>query len=153
MSASYRPHFRSPPPDPSRATSSEAQRRSSSRIPTKSSTSGENKSAATQHVSKLAKRTSRGVTPLEKSAKDERASHSSRAQAPMNAPVAGSKSHLARPRGLPSNMTSESQKIHSQTLPTSRYTSLQPPPAIRTPSLVSGSSASTYDSPDRKSVV
>ncbi|KAI7636958.1 hypothetical protein KC319_g15151, partial [Hortaea werneckii] len=44
-------------------------------------------------------------------------------------------------------MTSESQKIHSQTLPTSRYTSLQPPPAIRTPSLVSGSSASTYDSP------
>ncbi|GAB1732176.1 hypothetical protein NU195Hw_g4316t1 [Hortaea werneckii] len=147
MSASYRPHFRSPPPDPSRATSSEAQRRSSSRIPTKSSTSGENKSAATQHVSKLAKRTSRGVTPLEKSAKDERASHSSRAQAPMNAPVAGSKSHSARPRGLPSNMTSESQKIHSQTLPTSRYTSLQPSPAIRTPSLVSGSSASTYDSP------
>ncbi|KAI7083628.1 hypothetical protein KC356_g7408 [Hortaea werneckii] len=147
MSASHRPHFRSPPPDPSRATSPEAQRRSSSRIPTRSSTSGENRSAATQHVSKLAKRTSRSVTPLEKSAKDERASNRSRAQAPMDGPVAGSNPDPARLRGLPSNTSSGFQKTHSQTLPTSRYTSLQPPAAIRTPSLVSGSSASTYDSP------
>ncbi|RMY02265.1 hypothetical protein D0868_08060 [Hortaea werneckii] len=147
MSASYRPHFRSPPSDPSRATSPEIPRRSSSRIPTKSSASGEKKGAATQHVSKLAKRTSRSVTPLEKPAKDDRASNRSRAQAPMEAPVACANPHSVMPRGLPSNTPSELRTTHSQPIPSSRYTSLQPPPAIRTPSLVSGSSASTYDSP------
>ncbi|RMY94772.1 hypothetical protein D0862_08898 [Hortaea werneckii] len=147
MSASYSPYFRSPPSDPSRATSPEAQRRNSSRIPTKSSTSGEKRSVATQHVSKLAKRTSRSVTPLEKPAKDDRVSPRSRAQAPVETPVACSIPHSAMPRGLPSNTSSELRTTYSQHTPSSRYTSLQPPPAIRTPSLVSGSSASTYDSP------
>ena len=134
MSASFRSHFRSPPPN--RETSPGVQRKASSRIPTKPS-STEHKSRAAQHVSKLEKRTSRNVTPSEKV--EDGAKKTIRAITPAAAaqhPSAASRRTSVVPP----------VQLGSQAPQGGRHNGL-PPSTIRTPSLISGSSASTSDSP------
>ena len=144
MSANWESQLKSPPPSyvPTREFSPDVRRRPSSRIPTKSSGSAsESKSKATQHVSQLAKRTSRSVAPAEKG---ERKISAGRAP-PVSETSARHPASLPRKESAIPAPDGPSRGSHAAS--NSRHLSLQPPPTIRTPSLVSGSSASTFDSP------
>ncbi|KAF7185244.1 hypothetical protein HII31_13519 [Pseudocercospora fuligena] len=95
-----------------------------SRIPTKSTGIEQNKQSKTlQHVSKLAKRASRSITPTESSSR-------STSRPPTQVAAAA-------PSNIPARRLSATPSAAATPAPTS----------MRTPSLVSGSSASTFDSP------
>jgi len=146
MSASFRSHFRhaTPKNDPT-SDGERGQRGQSSRIPTRPTTA-DGKSKAVPHVSKLAKRASRTIVPTEKTA-DAGAKLSARepaAAASARDPPRASQRDLVVP---------SSESFHPETPPTQPYHPhgrqhhVVPPPTTKTPSLVSGSSASTFDSP------
>ena len=144
MAATFRSHFRNPTrQDDNNPT--QTLRKQSSRIPTSkpSSSNTQNKqSKAAQHVSKLAKRASRSITPLDQT--EHSTKSTARPPAPMtaaqNVPAASKKASVTpRAEEYPPGVPAPSASRHNGALP--------PPPTLRTPSLVSGSSASTFDSP------
>lgn len=143
MSASFRSHFRhaTPKNDPT----SDGQRGQSSRIPTRPSTV-EGKSKAVQHVSKLAKRASRTIVPIEKT-DDAGAKPSARE-------LREATRAYDPPRGSQRDSVIPSSEPFNPEIPTTHHSLAHgqhraPPLATttKTPSLVSGSSASTLDSP------
>ncbi|EME48756.1 hypothetical protein DOTSEDRAFT_67707 [Dothistroma septosporum NZE10] len=122
--SSLQSHFRRPPERHDAAT---LDPRSNSRIPTKNSAVEGGKSSKTvQHVSKLAKRPSRSNTRSEPSIKTS----TTRTATPVTAVTQNANSPGRRISVTPSGVTQASA-----------------PPNLRTPSLVSGSSISTFDSP------
>lgn len=143
MATTFRSHFRQPPQRDD--APSQAQRNASSRIPTKpsSSNSTEGKqSKAAQHVSRLAKRASRSITPSDKIEHGTKSTERTAASVTSahNAPAPSKRASVAP---LP-----EASGAGVSAVPSSRQNGvLAPPQTIRTPSLVSGSSASTFDSP------
>ena len=140
MAATFRSHFRHPPQQDE--NSSRTQRKPSSRIPTKPSNVNSKPNKATQHVSKLAKRASRSITPSDKLEYSTKSSW--RDATPVTAvhmvPAASKRVPVAPPAHVVTAGTP------NPSMPRYNY-DLPPPPNIRTPSLVSGSSASTFDSP------
>lgn len=142
MSASFRSHRRHTP-QPQDESAKSAGKQSSSRLPTMASSSNTESGKTTQHVSKLAKRSSRSMPGSEKNREQSGASRTP--QAPVTAgqhsvPIASRKDAVAPSSGNPS--------AGHAPLPTLRHLRPLPPPSTcQTPSLVSGSSASTFDSP------
>lgn len=143
MSASFRSHFRAPPQQG--PSSSQQERTQSSQIPTKASSSNSDykQNKGTQHVSKLAKRASRSTTSSDKT---EHGTQSTTTPTPTQVTTAYSQSvgpkiasvlpqSQVAPTGTPAPSISRHNNVPL------------PPPTIRTPSLFSGSSASTIDSP------
>ena len=143
MASTFRSHFRHPPQqqeDPSNHTA----RKQSSRIPTKpnsSNTDNRQQNEAAQHVSKLAKRASRTITPSEKTDEGTKSMTGTTTivRAPHNSPIASRTGSVAPPPEV-ANSGAPGQSM-------SRHNNILIPTSIRTPSLISGSSASTYDSP------
>ena len=139
MAATFRSHFR-PLQD---EVSSQAQRKPSSRIPTKPSSSNteSKQSKAAQHVSRLAKRASRTITPSDKSELGVKSTEGEPipVTAAHNPTAASKRNSVAPPEIAPVYVPMASLSRLNGSLPQ--------PPAMRTPSLVSGSSASTFDSP------
>ncbi|KAK4635048.1 hypothetical protein CLAFUW4_02183 [Fulvia fulva] len=122
--SSLQSHFRRHPDRNDAATQDS---RSSSRIPTKSCAGDGGKPGKTvQHVSKLAKRPSRSNTTSEPGIK----SSTTRTATPVTAVTQNANTSGRRTSVTPSGATQ-----------------VFPPPNLRTPSLVSGSSLSTYESP------
>lgn len=138
MASSFRSHLRSPPPHNDTVT--DVSRKQSTRIPTKTSNT-EIKSKGTQHVSKLAKRASRSGTPAEKVEPGSK----STTRAPI--PVTAAHHPPAAPRRTSVVPPSDALQLGYYAPPSNRHVGTPQPPTLRTPSLVSGSSASTYDSP------
>ncbi|KAK4899108.1 hypothetical protein LTR27_003338 [Elasticomyces elasticus] len=143
MSASFRSHFRTTPLN--RDHAGEVQRKQSVRLPTAASNTVESKSKPIQHVSKLAKRQS--IAPSAAAAADKIEGGTSKDGA-ARAPTVVAPAQHAVPAARRSSVAPPSDgglsgyraaSVHRHDLP--------PPPNIRTPSLVSGSSASTHDSP------
>ena len=146
MSASFRSTFRSPPA-PAQSTSSQREHTQSSRIPTKpeSNNVDSKQNKTSQHVSRLARRSSRSNTP---SAKLEDSTKSITSTTPMAIPTANTQNRNIESKTV--SVLPQSQIVRSGTpyQSISRQNSvLLPPPTLRTPSLVSGSSISTFDSP------
>lgn len=136
--ASLRSHFRHGRVD----SEPDSQRKPSSRIPTKTSDTG-SKREAVPHVSKLAKRASRSVGS---SARDECGTRTSTRESTTLSAARNTSVAPTRPPAVPP--PASSRPANEMLIPPAqRHHPLPPPPAIRTPSLVSGSSASTFDSP------
>ncbi len=140
MAATFRSHFRSPPSNES--TTSQDGRKRLSRIPAKShvENTDSKQSKNTQDVSRLGKRTSRSITPLDKTGSGT----PSIEKAPNVGPAVRQTSTSLRrvPVAQPSGTVSSAPSEMSRTRPIYGL-----PLDPRTPSLVSGSSGSTYDSP------
>ena len=142
MATTFRSHFRHPPQN--HDAPSQTQRKPSSRIPTKptSSNSDGKQSKAAQHVSRLAKRASRSITPSDKI--EDGTQSTGKAVVAVtsvhNVPAASKRASVVPP--------SDPNAAGISTVLSSRQNGvLAPPQTIRTPSLISGSSASTFDSP------
>ena len=138
MSASFRSHFKSSTHDKPTASS---QRKQSSRVPTKPSSTDSQQEKPAQHVSKLAKRASRTISSTERAQSDT----SRTAKTP--ALTTSAHNPLAAPLKASVALPSETPTAAASLLTSTRNTSLPKPSVMRTPSLVSGSSASTFDSP------
>lgn len=142
MATTFRSHFRQPPQRDD--ASSQAQRNPSSRIPTKPSSSNTEvkQSKAAQHVSRLAKRASRSITPSDKIEHGTKSTERAAAlvTSAHNPPAASKRASVAP--------SPEPSVAGASAVPSSRqHGVLAPPQPTRTPSLISGSSTSTFDSP------
>lgn len=139
MSAPIRPQHRPPPIHHDRATTDERQF-APSRIPAKLGSVEGSSSKSTNHISRLARRTSRIEQPLQDAAirlgSDVKSPSIPMRAAHRNANVP--RDDVVSPHSAPA--------AQYQSRP-SRFTSTQPPPNTRTPSLFSGSSAPTLSSP------
>lgn len=140
MSASFRSHFRGSAQQGLPPTQRESTQ--SSRIPTKpGSSNAESKpSKAAEHVSKLAKRTSRTIPPADKAVHGSRSTTAS-----VSMPVKIPQSQHADAN--PASSVPQPRDAYSSTpAPTvSRHNIFFPRPTIRTPSVISGTSAPTLD--------
>ena len=141
MAATFRSHFSHPLQQDE--AQSHSQRKPSSRIPTKPSSNTENKqSKAAQHVSRLAKRASRSITPS-----DNKPEHGTKSTEREPTPVTAAHNPAAASKRTSVAPPSEKAGPGASGPAMIRSNGVIPPPTARTPSLVSGSSASTFDSP------
>ena len=141
MATTFRSHFRHPPQRDD--APSQAQRKPPSRIPTKpnGSSTDEKQSKAAQHVSRLAKRASRSITPSDKLEHGTKSTE--RAAGPM---TTAHKPHAAS-RRISVAPSPEPTITGASVVPLPRPNgALAHPPMMRTPSLISGSTASPSDS-------
>ncbi|KAK0856953.1 hypothetical protein LTS02_010397 [Friedmanniomyces endolithicus] len=145
MSASFRSHFRSTPSRRSESAT-EPSRKESTRAPTNPAPSSDPhvKSREVQHVSQLAKRSSRSVTPADKLGGSTTRSAPIRAATPDAAAQ-----HIGYAARRSSVVPLSEDGLSGAHAASAHRHGLPPPPSVRTgtPSLVSGSSASTFDSP------
>jgi hypothetical protein len=139
MSAPIRPQHRPPPIHHDRATADE-RHFAPNRIAAKLGSVDGSSSKSTHHTSRLAKRTSRIEQPLQ----DATTRLDSDVKSP-SIPMRAAHRNTNVPREDVVSPHSASAAQH-QSRP-SRFTSTQPPPNTRTPSLFSGSSAPTLSSP------
>ncbi|KAK5172057.1 uncharacterized protein LTR77_003694 [Saxophila tyrrhenica] len=147
MAATFRSHFRHPPPNES--TTSQSERKRLSRVPAKSTENARSSTQvpSAQQASLLGRRTSRSVRDLSSDKKGTGATTVEKA------PSAGSS---ARQPSASSRRAAVPQQ--SGTIPTTQpemsrskpANVLPPPPTMRTPSHVSGPSLSTADKPTSK---
>lgn len=143
MASTFRSHFRHATPKQDE-TSSQPQRKPSSRIPTKpdNSNTDNKQSKAAQHVSRLAKRASRSITPSDKT--DYGTDKATRAPVPMTTvyrvPAASKRASVTQLSEVASaGGIAPSVSRHNHALP--------PPPTTRTPSLAPVSTLTTSESP------
>lgn len=139
MSVPIRPQHRPPPIYHDRATADE-RHFAPSRIPAKLGSVEGSSSKSTHHTSRLARRTSR----IEQSLQDAVIRLDSDVK-PPSIPMRAAHRNVNVPREDAVSPHSASA-AQNQSRP-SRFTSTQPPPNTRTPSLFSGSSAPTLSSP------
>ncbi len=141
MATTFRSHYRHPPQRDD--APSQPQRKPSSRIPTKPSRSStdEKQSTAAQHVSRLANRASRSITSLDKSEYGTKGTEG--AAGPM---TTAHKPHAASRRVSVAPSPEPTVAGASITISSRSNGALAYPPIMRTPSLVSGSTASPADS-------
>lgn len=141
MAATFR-YFRHPPPNED--TTPQGERKRLSRIPAKASgTNTESQqSKNTQDVSRLGRRASRSVALSDKILPRT----TSVEKTPIAEPAMRRPSTTSRKPLAAQSSATVSSTMRETTKSPSGYVS-RPPPMMRTPSLVSGSSASTFDSP------
>lgn len=139
MASSFRSHFR--PPSRQDESNSTLQRKPSSRLPTRSITPTSEPTKGLQHVSRLAKRPS----SREATTSDKARQSSSRTERQPGPVTGGHNYRTATPNGAVAQPSAPSS-AGIPPPPAFRHHDFPVPLSARTPSLVSGSTASTVDS-------